>query len=177
MKNYVRKYGLISVGILMVFNLIILAVLGVPGPEDYKQGEVIGYTIILLALSVIFFGVKQYRDQVLNGFISFGSAFKLGVLITIFPAIAFGLYNYVYMEIFDPAFIENYWTYMLEGAQEKMSADEFVAYRDKMEANKSMYMNVFLQSALMFFTVFIIGTILSCIAGMIFKRKSTTLVA
>src|SRR6185295_17998816 len=41
----------------------------------------IGYTIMVLSFLLIFFGVRSYRENVGNGYISFGRALGVGVLI------------------------------------------------------------------------------------------------
>ena len=42
---------------------------------------VIGYTTMVIAFLLIFFGVRSYRDNVAGGTVRFGRAFAVGALI------------------------------------------------------------------------------------------------
>ncbi|WP_339635071.1 DUF4199 family protein, partial [Bizionia echini] len=80
MKSTVKKFGIYSSTLLIIlfsFSFFI---------EDYMNytiSEVFGYVSIILALSVIYFGIKSYRDTINNGIISFSKALTLGLLISI----------------------------------------------------------------------------------------------
>ena len=47
----------------------------------FDRGEIIGYTSMVLAFLLIFFGVRSYRDNVAGGTVRFGRAFAVGALI------------------------------------------------------------------------------------------------
>lgn len=48
-----------------------------------ENGMIYGYTAMLVGFSLIFVGVKNYRDNYLGGNISFGKAFKMGLMIAL----------------------------------------------------------------------------------------------
>lgn len=77
MKKEVWKYGLLS-------GLALAAPMAFAGPLEHRIGArwsmVFGYTIMVLSFLIIFVGVKHYRDTECRGFISFGRAFGVGVL-------------------------------------------------------------------------------------------------
>src|SRR4051812_6020500 len=80
MKKNVLVFGLISGLIVVTLCLTFIAFC-------YKAGHdgnmYIGYASQILALSLVFVGVKNYRDKENGGIISFGQALKLGVLISL----------------------------------------------------------------------------------------------
>lgn len=171
MKNAVIKYGLYGVAVLLGINIIFWALMGPAEPENFKIGEIVGYSTIVLSLLFIFFGIRHYRDEVNQGKIKFWRAFLLGLGIAALPALGFAIYNYVYIEILDPAFMEKYWSYSMEKAKTSMTASDYLAHVEKMEESKDFFMNTFFQSLLMFFTVFLIGVVLSLISAFILKRN------
>ena len=50
-----------------------------------------GYLVMLVALSLIFVGVKRYRDSQCGGVINFGPAFVLGLAIAAVAALVYAL--------------------------------------------------------------------------------------
>ena len=63
----------------------IIADAGIEGMGGYLRG----YIIMLVALSMVFVGIKHYRDRNLGGFIKFGTAFLLGLVITTVASILY----------------------------------------------------------------------------------------
>jgi hypothetical protein len=61
---------------------------------------------LFLIVSGIFFGVKKYRDDELNGVISYGHALGAGILIIGFAALFYALFIYVLTSYFDSSIIE-----------------------------------------------------------------------
>jgi hypothetical protein len=71
MKNIVLRNGIIAgliVGIPMLAYFLSVPADGTLSPHMM----VLTYIVMLVALSMVFVGIKQYRDQVLGGVIKFG---------------------------------------------------------------------------------------------------------
>jgi hypothetical protein len=119
-------------------------------------------------------GHRKHRDENNGGTISFWEALKVGGVIAVIPSIACGLYNWLYIEILDPEFMDNYYNHYLAQAQATMSAEDFERTKSKMEAEKAGFQSPVVQFAVMFLTVFIIGFIVSLIASIVLKKSGKT---
>ncbi|MTI19733.1 DUF4199 domain-containing protein [Fulvivirga sp. RKSG066] len=169
------RYGLFSAGILIIISVASLIVLGT-SEENYDVGEIIGYTSIILSLTTIYFGIKKYKNEHLNGSINFWQALKVGLLIAVFPSITFGLYNVIYVEYIDPTFMDSYYQHELQKLEESMTATEYEVAKAEMESQKEMFMNPTIQFFVMFFTVWLIGLIITIVSSFSFivsKPKQT----
>ena len=80
MKKTVWTYGLIS-GAVSVAT--VLAALPFMNSKDLGKGEIFGWTSIVLAALLIFFGVRSYRENVAGGRITFGRGLAVGALIAL----------------------------------------------------------------------------------------------
>ena len=72
-------------GIAMAFPMLLA--LSFAGSEHLMASETLGYLIMLIALSLIFVGVKRYRDDALGGVIRFPRALLLGLMISAVAAV------------------------------------------------------------------------------------------
>src|SRR6188768_3086038 len=84
MKKNIIIYGLIAgivVSILMLFSINYIS--HVEGKVDYNTSLLIGYASMLIAFSLVFVGIRNYRDKYNGGIISFGKAFKIGIMIVL----------------------------------------------------------------------------------------------
>lgn len=171
MKKMVLRYGLYATLVTVGIPLVLFIFMDEGSRSNYKLGEIIGYSTILLSMVFVFLGIKKHRDENKGGVISFGEALLVGSLIAAIPSIAFGLYNWFYIEVLDPGFLEKYYRYYLEQAQASMSADEFEAEKVKIEAQKEAFKSPFVQFGVMFMTVFVIGFIVSLISSIVLKRE------
>tara|TARA_B100000508_G_C11456740_1_gene277102 strand:- start:607 stop:810 length:204 start_codon:yes stop_codon:yes gene_type:complete len=64
MKNTVFKYGLIGGAIVSLFMILTMPFMD--ENSDLKQSEIIGYTVMLIAMSTIFIGIRSYRNVQLD---------------------------------------------------------------------------------------------------------------
>src|SRR3954462_11257124 len=80
MKKIVLRFGLIAGGIMSVMMIATLRLLDSPG---FDHGELLGYTTMVVAFLMVFYGIRSYRDNVGNGAISFGRALKVGAIIAL----------------------------------------------------------------------------------------------
>ncbi|MEP6731687.1 MAG: DUF4199 domain-containing protein, partial [bacterium] len=79
MKNTVIKYGLISGALISVMMMLTIPFHDQIGFDS--SGLLLGYTTMVLAFLLIYFGVRSYRDTVGGGTVRFGRALAVGVLI------------------------------------------------------------------------------------------------
>ncbi|MDF1697271.1 MAG: DUF4199 domain-containing protein [Saprospiraceae bacterium] len=170
MNSIVLRNGIWASIFLIGIGAIPLIFLGLPGPDDFKRGEVIGYTSILLSMIFIVIGMKQLK---LNngGVLSYWNAVKTGILITLFPAVAFGLYNLLYTYVIDPDFLTKYADYSLASRGAGKTGEELEMIKQAVLEEQKMFESPVIQFVLMFLTVFIIGAVVSLISAFFVKNK------
>src|ERR1044071_7945414 len=59
------------------------------GSIDHDTSMLIGYASMLLALSLVFVGIRNYRNKYNGGVISFGKAFRVGLLMVLIASTIF----------------------------------------------------------------------------------------
>jgi hypothetical protein len=109
MTNIIFLFGTFA-GLVVIGGM--LAVIAATGgqPEIEDHSLVLGYLIMFVALSMIFFGVKRYRDQELGGVIKFVPALLMGIGITVVAGVIYCLVWEVYMAATNYTFMDAYMT-------------------------------------------------------------------
>ena len=83
----------------------------------FEKGEVIGYTTMVVAFLLIFFGIRSYRDNVAGGSVGFGRAFAVGALIALVASVFYvATWQVVYYKLV-PDFGEKYQAHLIEEAR------------------------------------------------------------
>jgi hypothetical protein len=90
MRKIILTYGLIA-GLICVAMFCITIPLQENGTMAVENGMFIGYASMVIAFSMIFFGIKNYRDNYQQGTITFGRAFKIGILIAVVASIVYAV--------------------------------------------------------------------------------------
>jgi len=165
MKNPIIRNGVYS-GLLMLVLFAVAYFIG----GDFEKQEIIGYLSILISLVFVFLGIKQYRDEIGKGSISFGKAMQVGLLIVLVPSIVFGLYNLFYIEYLDPNFIDNYYAEALSQMKASLSPDEFKIKAAALESEKEAFGSPMVQFGAMAATVFLMGVVVSVISSFVLKN-------
>lgn len=171
MKKTVIRFGIMSGLVVLVLFLFSYMIFG--NNTEYGVREVFGYASIVISLLFVFFGIKHYRDKENGGMLRFGSGMKVGVLITLIPAVVFGLFSVVYALWINPDFMETYYAHYLAEMQKTMTPEKFEVARVELEGQKAMFSNPAFNFLLMFLTVFVIGVIVTVISTLILKRSET----
>lgn len=139
--------------------------------HNWEIQEVLGYVTIILSLLFVYFGIKHWRDNYNSGYLSFGQGLKLGLLITVFPSIAFGLFTLLELLVLDPEFGNKYYAHVTEKIKASTPPEKLQAALQKIESEKEMFSNPFFQFLLMFLTVFLIGIVITVISSLILQRR------
>lgn len=170
MKKTVLTYGGIA-GLIVTAMMIISTTLHYQNP-DFKGSEIIGFTGMFIAFIFVFLGIKNYRDKQNNGFISLGTALKIGILITLISSTMYVLTWMIECHFFYPDFMEKYATHAIEKAQKSgMSAEEIAETQKKMNSYIEWYKSPILRVLLTYMEILPIGLIITLISSFILKKK------
>jgi hypothetical protein len=169
--NSIFKYGIISGLVLVVFTWAGDLIFGLK-PENFEIQEVYGYASMVLGLSVIFFGVRRYRDELEGGNISFGKALTIGVLTDLVTSIIYGVYMMIYLRWISPDFLQTYAEFYRDKvANSGLPAAEIASQLAELDANMGLYLDANFNSFLMFATVFLIGAVVALASAAILRRS------
>jgi hypothetical protein len=139
MRKIVLTFGLIAGAIL---SGMMLSTTRFRDQIGFEKAEVIGYTTMVLAFLMVFFGVKSYRDNVAGGKVTFGRAFKVGLLITLVASICYvATWQLIYYKL-TPDFVEKYAAYAVDKARKSGASEtELAETSRKMSEFSQMYKN------------------------------------
>lgn len=168
MLSRIVHYGIIAgltVGIPM-FGMVLL--LG--GHPPY--GMVIGYSIMLIALSSIFVGVKRHRDADRGGVIGFWPAFALGLGISFVAGVIYVISWESAVAVTHMDFATDYARSVIAHQQAKGVTGEALAkVTAEMEHFKVQYANPFYRLPMTFAEIFPVGVLVSLIAAALFRNS------
>ncbi|MCW3102272.1 MAG: hypothetical protein JWO09_712 [Bacteroidetes bacterium] len=175
MKKNVLVFGLIS-GLVVSVLMIVLMIFN-NNHADYDMSMLLGYTSMLAAFSFVFVGIKNYRDKYNGGLISFGKAFKMGLLITLISSTMYVLTWLVIYYCFMPDFMDKYAAQMVQQAQSSGAGQaEIQQITAEMAKNQEMYKNPVFVILFTYLEVFPVGLLITLISALILKRKAKPVV-
>ena len=174
MKKNILVYGLISGAIVATLMLISVNYYSYcEGNVDYDTSMVIGYASMLLAFSLVFVGIKNYRDKFNSGVISFGKAFKVGTLIVLVASTVYVLAWLVDYYLFIPDFMDKYTTHVLDELKASgATAAEIDEKAKEMEYIGTLYKNPLFNVLFTYTEILPVGLLVTLISSLILKRKA-----
>ena len=170
MTKNVWTFGIIG-GFISTIGFVITMIN--PDAINMSTGMIYGYASMLLAFSLIFVAVRNYRDNYNNGIISFGKAFKIGLYITLIASTVYVLVWLVdYYYFIGDEFMKEYAEYTKNNLIAKGASQEVIAANMKeMEKWAELYKNPFINAAITYTEIIWVGLIIALIAAGILKRK------
>lgn len=168
MKKTVLTYGLIS-GVIAA--VLLLAHVPFMHALEGTKGLIVGYTGIVLASLLIFFGVRSYRENVGNGKISFGRGVAVGILIAVISAGGYvAAWEVVYYST--PGFTDKIFDKQVEDLRAKGAPQvEIAAAAAQVESFKKLYANPLVNVAFTFIEPFPVGVLMTLISALILRKK------
>jgi hypothetical protein len=168
MKRIVLTFGLISGAIM---SALMLATVPFMHQIGMSGGLVIGYTTMVLAFLLVFFGIRSYRENVGGGRISCGRALSVGLLIMLITCAFYVVtWEFVYFN-FMPDFAEKYAAFALEDARAKGdSAAELAKQAEEMKRFQVLYSNIFFNIGLTLLEPLPVGLVMTFVSALILRR-------
>ncbi|CAN5536831.1 hypothetical protein BH10ACI2_BH10ACI2_14450 [soil metagenome] len=174
MRKIVISFGL-AAGAIMIACIFLEGTLVSRGIVQTAWMEMIGYATMLVSLSMVFFGIKSYRDNHAGGVITFWKGFQIGVLISLIASVLYfcggELYNAVNPDFF-PKVMERVTEQQKISMKEKGATDEEIAKKDEELANiMTLFKNPLLRFAVFLMEMFPIGVIITLISAALLRRR------
>src|SRR6186713_177454 len=174
MKKNIIIYGLIAgivVSILMLFSINYIS--HVDGKVDYNTSLLIGYASMLIAFSLVYVGIRNYRDKYNGGVISFGKAFKIGAMIVLIASTIYVVAWLIDYFFFIPDFMEKFSAQELDKLKASGASQIEIDKQTKEMADfATMYKNPFFNAMMTYVEILPVGLVVTLISSLILKRKS-----
>lgn len=169
MRKIVLTFGLIAGAMLSAMMLMTLPFLDQIG---FDKGEIIGYTTMVLAFLMVFFGVKSYRDNVAGGSVTFGRAFMVGLMITAVASVCYvATWQLIYYKL-SPDFGEKYAAHSVEKARRSGATEAQIAAKRKEATDfQEMYKNPLANIAFTFLEPLPVGIAFTLLTALVLSRK------
>ena len=169
MKKIVLTFGLISAALMALFMFTMMAFIDKIGMDN---GVILGYTSMVLAFMLVFFGIRSYRENVGGGTITFGRAFAVGILITLISSVIYVIaWEIVYFNLM-PDFLDKWAAHVVEKARAAGATPQAIQQQvDQMQQFKKLYSNPFFNFAFTFIEPFPVGLVITFISSLILRKK------
>ena len=170
MKRIVLTFGLIA-GVIMAAMMFI----SLPFSEKigFDRALVLGYTTMLVALLLVYFGVRSYRDNVAGGVVRFGRAFVVGFSIALVASAFYAAAWQVYYFNFVPDYLTKYQAHVMEQARADGESAEALAKRKaEMDRLAELYQNPVINFGMTIMEPLPVALIVSLVsAGVVSRRR------
>ena len=161
-------YGLISGA---VVALAITATIVFSGGRPPHSSVWLGYLIMLVAMSAILVGVKQYRDDALGGVIGFWRALGVGLGIAAVAGLAYVAVWEAYLAVTHYNFADDYIRATLEA--KRAAGVSGAAYQKavaEMETFRQQYANPLFRWPMTFIEIFPVGVLIALVSAALLRN-------
>jgi len=174
MRKVILTFGFLSGAIISILMLTGVA-LYENGVMTTDFSELVGYGTMVIALSMIFFGIKSYRDNYQKGAIGFWKGIQVGLLISLIASLMYALTWETYMQS-RPAsaatFMEKYTESVINKMKEKgASADKIEQEIKKMDDMMKMYRNPVFRFGITILEILPVGIVITLISAALLRKK------
>lgn len=175
MKKIVWVYGLIAGAISVSWGVVAEAFIN--DSLSLTTRMILGYSTMIVAFSLIFVAVKNYRDTQNNGEITFGKALGIGLLITLIASTLYVVVWEIDFRYFVPDFGDKYQAQAIaEMKQSGLSATEIQQQSTELAETMATYKtNVAFRAMFTYLEVIPVGILMSLLAAlvMVLNKKQT----
>lgn len=141
-------------------------------PDGALSSPVFGYLVMLVALTLIFIGVKKHRDEDLDGVIKFARAFLTGLAIAAVAGVVYVVIWEIYLAATDQAFIKEYAASLIEAKRaEGVSGAELDSFVARMETMKTNYANPLFRVPMTFVEIFPVGLVVALVSAALLRNE------
>lgn len=174
MQKNILRYGLIS-GIIVSATMLLTMNYYSHCEDDvnWTTSMLLGYASMLIAFSLIYVAIRNYRDRHNKGVISFGKAFQMGLFISLIASTMYVLSWLIFFYGFHPDFMDKYSAHEIATLQASGASPEAMAAKHKeLTDMSSIYKNPLMNSLMTYAEILPVGLLVTLICSFILKRKN-----
>lgn len=166
------RYALIYGGIAGAIVIAIISVtLLTMGPDAAASSQMSGYATMLAAMSLVFVGMKRFRDVEQGGVISFKQGALVGLAMAVMAGVVYTIGWEGVLFATDFAFIETYSQSAIAGIEAQgLAAPEEAAKIAEIQSGMEMYRNPLFRLPITFIEIFPVGLIVALVSALILKN-------
>jgi Protein of unknown function (DUF4199) len=171
MKKIVITYGIIS-GLITAGLMLATMPLYETGTLNFDNGALVGYTGMVIALSLVFFGIKSFRDNQAEGSVSFGRGFLIGMSITVIASVFYALaWEISYAKMGD-RFVQQWTNHEMEKLREAGATEAALEKaKDEWKDFGEMYKNPVIRFGMTLFEILPVGLVISLLSAALLRKK------
>jgi hypothetical protein len=170
MTPVILRFGTIA-GLIVSLPWLVY-MLTLPADGKMHHSMLLGYTLMLLAFSMVFVGIKHYRDRSPGGAIRFGKALLLGLGISAVTSLMYVIGWEICMAFSKYDFIQAYSKFILDDARARGAGPVEMAAAAKQAADfATMYRNPLYRMSFTFIEIFPVGLLVSLISAGILRNS------
>lgn len=174
MKKNSIIYGLIAGIVVSIPMLFSVNSLNNPnGIINFENSMLVGYASMLIAFSLVFVGIRNYRNHYNNGVITFWKAFKTGFTIVFIASTIYVLAWLIDFFYFIPEFTEKYAEHILSNLKASGASQAVIDQKTREMADFSvMYRNPFFNALITYTEILPVGIVVTLISSLILRKKA-----
>ncbi len=171
MKKTVITYGIMA-GLITGGLMLATMPLFVSGTVKMENGLWIGYTGMVIALSLVFFGVKSFRDHHAGGKITFGKGFLIGLGITFIASMFYVIAWEITFSRSGEWFMQQWSMGELDKLETNGATEtELQVAKQKWDEFGILYQNPLIRFGMTIMEIFPVGIFISLISAALLRNK------
>jgi amino acid transporter len=169
MKRIVLTFGLIAGAIL---SIVMMATMPFHDQLGYDTSVVVGYSSMVIAFLMVFFGIRSYRDNAAGGHITFGRGFKVGIMITAIASLCYVVAWEVIYYTWQPDYLEKFAVQMVEKERAAGTPEAEIAVKQaEMAKFAELYKNPLVNAGFTLLEVLPVGIVMTAVSAGILRRR------
>lgn len=164
LSSHAIKNGLIISGITVLYSLLLYA-------TDLMFNVWLSALTWLVVIIGIFYAIKNYRDKINRGYITFGKAFTVGVYIVLIYAVISVAFGYILTNFIDPQLTERAMQQVEERLLNQGLSDDMIEQQMDMQTKLMDGPLFYVGLIIQLFSMVFIGLIISLVGALIFKKQ------
>jgi hypothetical protein len=144
----------------------------VNGAVKMENGLWIGYTGMVIALSLVFFGIKSFRDNYAGGNITFGRGFLIGLAITFIASVFYVIAWEITFAKSGEWFMQQWSLSELEKLKSSGSTEEELKMaKQKWDEFRQLYQNPLIRFGMTLMEIVPVGLVISLLSAALLRKK------
>ncbi len=168
MFRYALIYGGIIGVVVIAFMVATMFALGFDNPST---AELAGYVVMIAVLTLVFIGIKRFRDVELGGVISFGKAAGVGIGIAAVAGVFYVIAWEAFLQVSEFDFMAAYSQGLIADINAQNISDaEKAAQIAELQEQMEMYGNPLFRLPITFIEIFPVGLVVALISALVLKN-------